>query len=179
MSPLRPADPHRAQDDLLLLLAHELRNPVHALTTALDVFDAAPAGSPTAEEAREVLRRQGARLTGLMDELLAVGRVLAWRSPLTRAQCDLSDLLGAEVAARPRARLRAATEHVPVKGDPRWLRQALAGVLDRALQDAHGGLDLQLVARTARRSSRSPAPASRSTPAGSGPACRNRWTCSW
>lgn len=148
MSLLRPADPHRAQDELLLLLAHELRNPVHALSTALDVFDAAPPGSDTSDEAREVLRRQGSRLTGLMDELLAVGRVVTGRSPLMRAECDLSDLLGGVLAARPRARLRvAARAPAPVTGDPRWLRQALAAVLDRALQYAQDGLDLQLVAQ--------------------------------
>lgn len=148
MSLLRPADPHRAQDELLLLLAHELRNPVHALSTALDVFDAAPPASETSEEAREVLRRQGARLTSLMDELLAVGRVLTGRASLTRATCDLSALLGAVLAAQPRARLKVvAVAPAMVTGDARWLRQALASVLDRAVQHSYEGLALQLVTR--------------------------------
>lgn len=148
MSPSRAADPHRAQDELLLLLAHELRNLVHTLSTALDVFDAAPPGSDTSEEAREVLRRQGARLTGLMDELLAVGRVLTGRAALTRTACDLPALVGAVLAAQQRARLRVvAMAPAMVLADSRWLRQALASVLDRATQHAYEGLEVQLVAR--------------------------------
>lgn len=148
MSLLRPADPHRAQDELLLLLAHELRNPVHALSTALDVFDAAPPGSDTSEEAREVLRRQGARLTGLMDELLSVGRVLTGRAALARATCNLPALLDSVLAVRAPARLRViAMAPAKVSGDERWLRQALASVVDRAVQHAYEGLEVQLVAR--------------------------------
>jgi signal transduction histidine kinase len=147
MPTLRTADSRGAQDELLLLLAHELRNPVHTLCTALDVLDVAPPGSDTSEEAREVLRRQGARLTAFMDELLAVGRVLTGRVPITRASCDLSALVGDLLAARPQARLRAAgMAQAAVTGDHRWLRQAIASVLDRALQHAHEGLQVRLVA---------------------------------
>lgn len=79
--------------ELLVLLGHEMRNPVHALCTALDVLDAATPGSPTEDEARAVLRRQGQRLAALVEEFLEAGRALTGRTPSQVHAVDLARLL--------------------------------------------------------------------------------------
>ena len=114
------AGPGGGKDDFLSMLGHELRNPVGAISAALDVLEAAPAGSPEGQEAREILRRQTRNLARLLNDLLDVGRVIAGRIPLSRHPVNL-----AELAARVRRTLdingACADHHLVVLGEPAWV----------------------------------------------------------
>jgi len=130
----------RAKDEFLSMLGHELRNPVGAISAALDVLDAAPQGSPEAHEAREILRRQTRNLSRLLNDLLDVGRVIAGRVPLARHPLDLADLL-ARVQRTLEINGATTKHHLLVSGEPAWvdgdavrLEQVITQLLGNALK---------------------------------------------
>ena len=85
---LREAD--RRKSEFLGMLSHELRNPLAPIRTSLHLLDRAPPGSTQAWRAREVLGRQVAHLTRLVDDLLDVTRISRGKVELRRAPLDLA-----------------------------------------------------------------------------------------
>jgi PAS domain S-box-containing protein len=92
---LREAD-HR-KDEFLALLGHELRNPLAPVSYALEILEAAPSDSASAQRARDVLRRQTSHLSGLVDDLLDVSRITRGKVHLQREVVDLGALAGSVV----------------------------------------------------------------------------------
>jgi PAS domain S-box-containing protein len=70
------------KDEFLAMLAHELRNPLAALTSGLHVLEEVGGGGPSAVRTRATLLRQVGVLTRLVDDLLDVSRI-------TRGKVDL------------------------------------------------------------------------------------------
>ena len=70
------------KDEFLAMLAHELRNPLAALTSGLHVLEEVGGGQPSAVRTRATLLRQAGVLTRLVDDLLDVSRI-------TRGKVDL------------------------------------------------------------------------------------------
>jgi CheY-like chemotaxis protein len=64
----------RRKDEFLAMLAHELRNPLAALTSGLQVLDGLGSQEPKARQTRATLLRQLGVLTRLVDDLLDVAR---------------------------------------------------------------------------------------------------------
>jgi CheY-like chemotaxis protein len=58
-----------AKEALFALLNHRLRTPLGALSSAAEVLQSLPPGSPDAEEARAIVARQTARLAQLLDDM--------------------------------------------------------------------------------------------------------------
>jgi len=50
-------------------VAHELRNPLNAISAALEVLNRSPADAPRAVRAREVIARQIERMTVVIERL--------------------------------------------------------------------------------------------------------------
>jgi signal transduction histidine kinase len=80
----------RAKDEFLTMLSHELRNPLGAISAAIDVLDSAPADGETAAEARSIIGRQTRNLSHMMNDLLDVSRVIAGKILLSRQPVDLA-----------------------------------------------------------------------------------------
>jgi CheY-like chemotaxis protein len=145
----------RAKDEFLSMLGHELRNPVGAISAALDVLDAAPDGSPAGQEAREILRRQTRNLARLLNDLLDMGRVITGRIPLSRHPLDLAELvvrvqrtLDIDGAAAGH-KLVVHPEHAWVDGDAVRLEQVVTQLLGNAFKYTPAGGRIEL--RTFRR----------------------------
>jgi signal transduction histidine kinase len=90
----------RARDDVLAIVSHDLRNPIHAIYMAssflLDVLPDADSGDPTAALSRrqaEVVRRAAQRANALIGDLLDVTRIEAGRLTVTTAPVDAADLV--------------------------------------------------------------------------------------
>jgi signal transduction histidine kinase len=93
---LRRADRHK--DSFLAVLAHELRNPVAALTGGLHLLgkDSSP------ERARDIRTRMDRMLTHLshlVDDLLDVSRVNQGKISLKKARLDLREILRSAIEA--------------------------------------------------------------------------------
>jgi signal transduction histidine kinase len=96
---LRESD--RRKDEFLAVLAHELRNPLAPVRSALEVLERVPEG-PKAQRAREIARRQVAQMVRLIDDLLDVSRISRGKIVLRREPVRLAEVVdGAIEASRP------------------------------------------------------------------------------
>ena len=97
----------QAKDEFLAVLAHELRTPLSAITTAAHVLELAlPAGGEPATTAQEVIARQVGHISHLINDLLDVESVVSGNIRLNRHPLDLSEKLRQAIA--------------PFIGDARW-----------------------------------------------------------
>lgn len=83
---------NQAKDEFLAMLGHELRNPLGAIASAVEVMQRAKADSALAGDAREIVARQTRNLARIMDDLLDVARVISGKVLLARAPVDLAAL---------------------------------------------------------------------------------------
>ncbi|MDB4991587.1 MAG: histidine kinase [Myxococcaceae bacterium] len=77
----------RERDQFLAMLGHELRNPLSAISMAINLE-----GDHGRSKYREIMRRQVGHLTRLVDDLLDVSRVTSGKVLLRREHVDLSEL---------------------------------------------------------------------------------------
>ena len=83
----------RAKDEFLTMLSHELRNPLGAISAAIDVLEVADPAGPTGAEARAIIARQTRNLAHMMNDLLDVGRVIAGKILLARQPVNLAAIV--------------------------------------------------------------------------------------
>ena len=86
-----PRRPHRAKDEFLAMLGHELRNPLAPILTALQLMNLRDVG--VVERERAVIERQVNHLVALVDDLLDVSRITRGKIYLRREPTELSDLV--------------------------------------------------------------------------------------
>ncbi|HYO67498.1 MAG TPA: HAMP domain-containing sensor histidine kinase [Archangium sp.] len=116
---LREAD--RRKDDFLALLAHELRNPLAPVLTAVQLMERKQQAGLGTEREREVVERQVHHMRRLVDDLLDVSRVTRGKVQLRTHPMDLVASVGRAVeAARPFADSRGHTLRVELPGGPVW-----------------------------------------------------------
>lgn len=129
----------RRKDEFLATLAHELRNPLAPIRTASDVLSHLALVGP-ARSACEIIQRQIAFMTRLIDELLDVARINSGRIEMQREPLDLRGVIAAAVeacrpdidAAHHRLDLHLSQEPLIVLGDRVRLAQVFANVLGNA-----------------------------------------------
>jgi PAS domain S-box-containing protein len=142
----------RRKDEFLGMLSHELRNPLAPIRNALYILDRAPPEGPQARRAKDIVARQVAHLTRLVDDLLDVTRIARGKIELRREELDLAGLaLRAAEDYRPLMQERALElalqvppAPVVVEGDPARLTQVLGNLLSNAAKftPAGGGITL-------------------------------------
>ena len=82
-------DQNKAKDEFLAMLGHELRNPLSAITSAIDVIDAPGMKLATVERARSILRQQTEHLGTILNDLLDLSRIMSGKISLNVTQLDL------------------------------------------------------------------------------------------
>ena len=75
------------KDEFIAMLAHELRNPLMPIVTAVALLEGEPAPEVIAH-AREVMRRQLETLRRLVDDLLDIARITSGKINLKRERMD-------------------------------------------------------------------------------------------
>ncbi len=80
------------KEQFVAMLAHELRNPLGAISSAVGVLDLV--GGNSADLARGVITRQLQHLTQLVDDLLDTTRIMTGKIGLTRTGVNLADSAG-------------------------------------------------------------------------------------
>jgi PAS domain S-box-containing protein len=136
----RAEEADRHKDQFLAMLAHELRNPLGAISNAVQVVGRAAPGSSAFERARQVVERQSRHMARLVDELLDVSRISRGKIELNPQRLDLAALVR-DTSEDHRRVLEAAglslTLELPeaplwVDGDPTRLAQVLGNLLTNA-----------------------------------------------
>src|SRR5262249_35210306 len=83
---------NRRKDEFLAMLAHELRNPLAPIRTALHILKLSGSDVAKVEQVRELMDRQVRHLARLVDDLLDVSRISRGRIQLQIAKLDLAQL---------------------------------------------------------------------------------------
>jgi len=148
---LREAD--RRKDEFLALLAHELRNPLAPIRYALATSRKAGRTLEQQKRAEEVIERQVAHMSRLLDDLLDVSRVTHGTLQLKKSRTELTLVLGAAIeAARPildskhhTLSLDLPKQTVRLEADPVRLAQVFSNLLINAAKytDAGGSIELR------------------------------------
>jgi signal transduction histidine kinase len=136
---LREAD--RRKDEFLATLAHELRNPLAPIQSALNVYRLGH-GVEGAEGGvfYRIFERQTRLLAHMVDDLLDVSRITRGRLQLRLERSLLSDILAAAIeTAQPlidegqhRLELRLPPQPVHLDADPHRLTQVFGNLLNNA-----------------------------------------------
>ncbi len=137
----------RAKEELLSMLAHELRNPLGTISNALQVLRMKGEGDDTWKRAIDAAGRQVLHQAMLIDDLLEASRVTRGEVELQCEELDLAQLVRETVAGYRgtledsglRLRLDVADEPLPVRGDRLRLSQALSNLLDNATKFTEPG----------------------------------------
>lgn len=142
-----------SKDEFLTLVAHELRQPLHASLAALRVM-VARSTDESIEHARSVIERQLTQMTRLVEDLLDAARIVRGHVQLTLAVFDVRDAI--ERAADSQRALMAERHHeltislpdrpVMVQADAARLEQVFSNLLTNAAKytDPGGRVTLSL-----------------------------------
>jgi len=135
---LRDAD--RRKDEFLAMLAHELRNPLAPVLSAVEVMGQVAVADARLRWARDVIGRQVGQLTRLVDDLLDVSRITRGKINVLMEPLDLRSVIEQAVEiSRPLIAERGhalALGRLPapllVRGDAVRLAQLVANLLNNA-----------------------------------------------
>ena len=131
----------KRKDEFLAMLAHELRNPLAPLRTALELLKLEPSAH-VVSRAKATMERQVANLTRLVDDLLDVSRITRGKIALKRTVVDARERMSEAVsAAQPsairkdlRLELQLPEQPVLVDADPVRLEQMLGNLIGNAMK---------------------------------------------
>src|SRR6185436_5191883 len=91
-------------NEFIATLAHELRNPLAPIRTAVVILDQTGLTGENFEAARSIIDRQSQHLARIVDDLIDISRVTTGGISLVRETVDLSDLVSRAVeVAQPGA----------------------------------------------------------------------------
>jgi signal transduction histidine kinase/CheY-like chemotaxis protein len=125
------------RDQFLAMLSHELRNPLAAISLAIEAMDPHQLSNEHA-----ILVRQTRHLAKLVDDLLDIARVTTGKISILRGRVDLADVIEHCVEMmRPRAEARNlrltfhhTLEHALIRGDGVRLEQVVNNLLSNAIK---------------------------------------------
>ncbi|MEO8652949.1 MAG: ATP-binding protein, partial [Ramlibacter sp.] len=137
---LRRAD--RQKDEFLATLAHELRNPLAPIRTAVELIRRSNPADPTVQRARTIIERQVLHLSRLVDDLLDVSRISFGTIELRQETLDLGsaavsavESIGPTVEAAGLAlEQQIGPSPVLVRGDSTRLVQCILNLLNNAVK---------------------------------------------
>lgn len=141
-------DEHRRKDEFLAMLGHELRNPMSAIKTAVELQRMPNATDAMLLRTGDVLNRQVEHLTRLVDELLDMSRISSGKINLHLEVLDISLVIhrALELVEPMLQKKRHAlftdlpAENVWVNGDLHRLIQVIGNLLSNAAKyTPHGG----------------------------------------
>jgi PAS domain S-box-containing protein len=132
----------RARDQILGIVAHDLRNPLSTMLMAAELLrEVLPAGSPTYRQA-EIIGRAGSHMKRLIQDLLDVKRIESGRLVIeprpvaaTALLRDAAEMLRAHATASSLALEVDAPADLPqVWADPQRIQQVLANLIGNAIK---------------------------------------------
>jgi signal transduction histidine kinase/CheY-like chemotaxis protein len=150
-------DAARGKDEFLATLAHELRNPLAPLSSALEILSRSGGvadGGAIRERALDVMRRQVAHMVRLIDDLLDLSRFSHGKLELRREWISLDAVIESALeTARPLLVVRRQAFELVVPDEPLLLHvdptrvaQVLSNLLSNAAKYTEPGGRIRLEA---------------------------------
>ncbi|MFP3941093.1 MAG: CheR family methyltransferase [Thermoanaerobaculia bacterium] len=150
------AEEHRRKDEFLAMLGHELRNPLAAIATGIELLERP--GAETVEATRTMMARQTGRISSMLDQLLNVARVISGKLELAREPTDVAGAAEAAVES-VKPQIDAAGQELIVslpppdealvQGDAMRLAQVAENLLTNAVKYTDAGGRIWLTVETA------------------------------
>jgi PAS domain S-box-containing protein len=143
----------RRKDEFMAMLAHELRNPLGAIKSAVSILET-PAAEGHLAWGRDVLKRQVGHLTHLLDDLLNVARIARGRVVLRKEMIDADGIIRHAVESvrhlleerGHRMEIAVSTDMERLQADPVRLEQVLVNLLSNAARYTPPGGRIRLSA---------------------------------
>ena len=149
---LRLAD--QRKDEFLAILAHELRNPLAAVGSGLQLVQMAPADGELVREAAKTMDRQFRHVVRLVDDLLDVSRIMRNKIELRPETIELSSIVqrALEVSQSVideqghKVSVRLPDEPLHLVADPDRLTQVISNLLTNAAKYTDPGGEISVEA---------------------------------
>jgi PAS domain S-box-containing protein len=148
----------RRKDEYLAMLAHELRNPLAPIRNSTELLRRLGPTDETVIGGLEVIDRQVAHMTRLIDDLLDVARISRGKIELRRETFELGELIrqtANDFSAGYKYKKVALQVNIPEKpmwlfADPTRIAQAMGNLLHNALKftEAQGEVCISLTEET-------------------------------
>jgi PAS domain S-box-containing protein len=131
---------NRRKDEFLAMLAHELRNPLAPIATAAELLKLSAFDEARVRKTSDVISRQVAHMTKLVDDLLDVSRVTRGLVTLREERLSVSSVLADAIEqahSLMETRRHHFNVHVPeeqsfIKGDRTRLIQVFSNLINNA-----------------------------------------------
>jgi PAS domain S-box-containing protein len=151
----RAEEANRLKDDFLATLSHELRTPLNAIVGWTHILRDGESGPVERARATDTILRSAKLLTGLIEDLLDVSRIVRGGLTLDPGRVDVGRVIEAAVeGARPAAAakgvrlgLRAEADAGEVAGDPQRLQQVVWNLVSNALRFTGPGGAIEVSSR--------------------------------
>jgi len=148
---LRHAD--RRKDEFLATLAHELRNPLSPIRTALAILRRQARADLDLQRITAVMDRQVQQMARLLDDLLDVSRITLNRLELRKQRAELSAILESAIeTSRPlideyghELRVNLPGQTVSVEADATRLAQVFSNLLNNAAKYTDRGGTIEII----------------------------------
>ncbi|SMP78349.1 ATP-binding protein [Noviherbaspirillum suwonense] len=136
------------KDEFLAMLAHELRNPLAPISSAVKIMElVSPDAPPQVRKAREVIDRQTRHLSRLVDDLMDVSRISTGKIALRDEQVDAAAMvLRAIEMNRPllearghRLETHGLSQQQMLRGDSTRLTQVIGNLVNNAAKYTEAG----------------------------------------
>ncbi|MDB4993449.1 MAG: Chemotaxis protein methyltransferase CheR, partial [Myxococcaceae bacterium] len=154
---LREAD--RRKDEFLAMLAHELRNPMAAISSALGIMRLKRDEADAVDRARVIIERQSQQLGRLVDDLLDVARFTQGKIVLRLAPVDVKEIVRRAIdTTAPLVAEKGHTLSLKANPTPVWamadatrLEQMVTNLLTNAAKytDPQGRVELEILVEDA------------------------------
>jgi PAS domain S-box-containing protein len=142
---LKQAD--RRKDEFLATLAHELRNPLAPMRSAVEMMKRSDSNAALIEQGLGLMDRQVGHMVRLIDDLLDISRITAGKLQLRKERLELAALVRSAVQdVRPLIEASAheltvtlPPEPIHLEADPTRLAQVIANLLVNAAKYTEKG----------------------------------------
>lgn len=140
---LKEAD--KRKDEFLAMLAHEIRNPLAALSAAYRLLQSDRLDDFHKAWSRDVIERQLGQLSRIIDDLLDVSRITRGKIRLEKERVDISDILNKAIestqpenGANGRVLIReGAVKGLFTEADPTRMEQIFTNLIKNAFKYTH------------------------------------------
>jgi signal transduction histidine kinase len=153
--PIRQFDALRIKDEILAMVAHELRGPLSPMQLAAELIRRVSADRPEVLRSVDMIDRQIAHIVRLSEDLMDAMRVEHGALRMSKVQVDMvavlaAPLTAAALAAAQRSQtfaVQIADRTVRIEGDPVRLAQAVNNLLHNAIKytPEHGHITVNVL----------------------------------
>lgn len=148
------AEANQKKDEFLAILGHELRNPLAALSNAVQLLTLPTSPEDARMLGRDMIQRQLEHITRLVDDIITVSRAVRGRMDLRKEDVSVSDILERAVelveplihVKRHKIQISNQCGGIKIHGDKIRLVQAVSNLLQNAAKYTENGGEIHLTA---------------------------------